>query len=1112
MLYDACRGRALAGPLDSMRDPDFDEAAPEVFDFLEELERDRERGGVRELEHYLARFPGVEEAIRREYARALGEGPEVTDTPEGDEADGSRIGPYRLEAELGRGGQGVVYLALDTRIERRVALKLLPPAALLLSADRKARLRREAEVISKLEHPGICGVYDAEISGDVAYIAMRFVEGETLAAAIARSARHARGEEAGAVDGEALPLAPKSEAELFELLGFFEAAARALHTAHEAGVVHRDVKPANLMVTPSGQPVWLDFGQARDTEEGAAVLTVSGEVFGTPAYMSPEQITGHRSALDPRTDVWALGVSLFEALTLERPFEGESTHALLFAIQTAEPRSARGVNPTVTEELEVVLTTALEKDLSRRYASAGAFADELARIRSYEPIRARPASTALKFRRWCQRHPLVFVSVTGLVAMLAIGLLWTLYLLKLEDKALQHAVGRHLAERAANLVYEDPAAALALGIEAVERAPSYQTRSALYTALERCWLAGELDGDPARRFRDIELSPDGALLFAALSDGTARVYDLASRAVRARWSTHEGEATCVAASSSGELFASGGSDGLVVVYDLAIHAELWRAEGKGELVGLEFVEADGGELLVATRGAAREAFTARSGARCAPPELRRPEVEEVDGARASFRAPDGSQRLVVIERGGALHWELHKGGGRPRRLAEDQPVEVRDAAFSPDGARLAVAAVSGGVRLFDVESGRKLATFESLLAAVELLWTPDGEYVVAQTSGPYVQVWFGRTRPDVYRLYGGGGPVIDARFAAGGEHAVTLTAAGRARVWSTSASGEGIGQRLYEGVYPGAAARGVDLRPDASELAVCGAAGVWRLARDGASSLVSLEGPRRVDYLPALGLFVDGAEVALLPHSVASGPGLRFDPGGPVDCSEASDVAGRVLLATSSGELCCFDLVSGGELWRESLGSATRVVDLALDPTGSTAAVVRGDRVVEFRDLGDGHVPREPLGVFPPRDADWSADGSRLLVTGPRGRGAFKVVVLTSGVGMRVNHYHRGNLTLGSFSPDGELVMTASEDGTIFVRDVVSGNPIVKLEGDGAPIHSASFSTGEGSLRVIAALLDGSARVWPVDPLPGAVARKPRELYEWERAREVRLAAPLVYR
>jgi len=226
------------------------------------------------------------------------------DTQRANDGDSQRVGPYRLVRELGRGGQAIVWLAEDSRIGRQVALKMLPhlgPGG----EEALRRFRREAEVAARLEHPGICSVFEAEIDHGTPYIAMRYVAGETLARrlAVARDAQ----------------AAPPDRGALRDLALLFEKAARALHAAHEAGIVHRDVKPANLMITPEGEPVVLDFGLAREDDASAPALSLTGEVSGTPAYMSPEQMTG-RSRPDRRTDVWSLGIALYEAATLAHPF------------------------------------------------------------------------------------------------------------------------------------------------------------------------------------------------------------------------------------------------------------------------------------------------------------------------------------------------------------------------------------------------------------------------------------------------------------------------------------------------------------------------------------------------------------------------------------------------------------------------------------------------------------------------------------------------------------------------------------------------------------------------------------------------------------------------
>ena len=348
---------------------------------------------------------------------------------------------YRLLREVGRGGQSVVYLALDTRLSRRVAVKVLHRADLtdLASPSPRgpaARLRREAEIASRLDHPGICVVHDFGEDQGRQYLAMRYVEGETLATRIARSREVSLS--VAAIDPsrpapepaddpvardrrQGISTASRRRA-LMHTIRLVEACARALHFAHVAGIIHRDIKPANIMVTPDGEPVILDFGLAREPEDSSARLTLTGEVLGSPAYMSPEQIAPASSGLDRRSDVYSLGVVLFECVTLRRPFEHKTREGLYHKILTEPAPDPRKTNPDVDRDLAVVIETAMEKDRERRYSSALALAEDLRRVREFEPIHARPAGAALRARRWIRRKPAlatVLVALTTAVAALS---------------------------------------------------------------------------------------------------------------------------------------------------------------------------------------------------------------------------------------------------------------------------------------------------------------------------------------------------------------------------------------------------------------------------------------------------------------------------------------------------------------------------------------------------------------------------------------------------------------------------------------------------------------------------------------------------------------------
>jgi formylglycine-generating enzyme required for sulfatase activity/serine/threonine protein kinase len=437
------------------------------------------------LADYVARFGAAREsatcAAYEAVTAALWEGVAVVQSPAADlppAADrpidrpavladpdvGRRVGPWILGRELGRGGQGAVYLAEDPRLRRRAAVKIL--TATDFTGDAFDRFRREAAIASRLDHPGICAVYDVGLEGRTPYIAMRYVEGETLAhrLAVARARTSAEGFPDGdphshvelpatstppaapaspaaarpstAPASRASGATPSTQVEIHRIVRLFEQAARALHAAHEAGVIHRDLKPGNLIVTADGEPVILDFGLAKDTSGVEVTMTRHGDLMGTPAYMSPEQLVAHRIKLDRRTDVYSLGVTLYECLTLRRPFDAPTREGIYQAILTREPQDPRTLNRSIPADLRVVLETALDKDRERRYATALDFAEDLRRVRALEPIKARPAGPLLRLRRWSQRNRGLAAALFALFVALSAGFVVTVTLLNKTTAAL----------------------------------------------------------------------------------------------------------------------------------------------------------------------------------------------------------------------------------------------------------------------------------------------------------------------------------------------------------------------------------------------------------------------------------------------------------------------------------------------------------------------------------------------------------------------------------------------------------------------------------------------------------------------------------------------------
>lgn len=309
------------------------------------------------------------------------------------------LGAYTLISKLGAGGMGVVYLAEDARLGRRVALKIMRPE-LAHSRETAARFEREARSIAKLRHENIVTVFEAGSADGVPFIAMEFVHGASLDEIFARARLEHR------------------HPPVLDLLRWIRDVARALEVAHASGLVHRDVKPSNVRVTPEGRALLLDFGLALDPE--SASLSRTGQVHGTLFYVSPEQVSGGKVKVDARGDVWSLGVTLYEGLTGRVPFEGDHQEEILYRILTAEPVAPRELAPDLARDVETVVLKALEKDRDRRYASAAAFAADLTAILEHRTIEARPTGTVTKVWKWSRRKPAHATAVV-LASLLLIG-------------------------------------------------------------------------------------------------------------------------------------------------------------------------------------------------------------------------------------------------------------------------------------------------------------------------------------------------------------------------------------------------------------------------------------------------------------------------------------------------------------------------------------------------------------------------------------------------------------------------------------------------------------------------------------------------------------------
>ncbi len=310
---------------------------------------------------------------------------------------GKMLGDFHVIREVGRGSMGIVFEAEQRELKRKVALKILPPSLSVTETVIK-RFLREAQSVAKLSHDNIVQIFDIGDQDGVFFYAMQFVEGRSLD----RVLRDRK-------------LTPK------ECATIIAAAARAVFFANESGIVHRDIKPGNIILTYKDKPVLTDFGLARP--EKGATLTESGALVGTPIYMSPEQVRGDRSQIDRRTDIYSLGVTLYEMLAGRTPYEGTSTQEILRKIEHEEPKPIRNVKQDVPKPLAVIVHKAIEKEMSRRYQTAIEFALDLERFLAGEQIQARPTKFATRILRRARRHKVI----VGLGCALVIALGVTLF-------------------------------------------------------------------------------------------------------------------------------------------------------------------------------------------------------------------------------------------------------------------------------------------------------------------------------------------------------------------------------------------------------------------------------------------------------------------------------------------------------------------------------------------------------------------------------------------------------------------------------------------------------------------------------------------------------------
>jgi WD40 repeat protein/serine/threonine protein kinase len=1050
------------------------------------------------------------------------------------------VAGYKIEREVGRGGMGVVYLARDQRLGRRVALKMLLAGALAGDKER-ARFRAEAEAAARLQHANIVQVYEVGEQDGRPYLALEYVDSGSLK-------EQFRG----------TPQPARAAAELVEVL------ARAIHHAHQHGIVHRDLKPSNILLQrqpkpeirrPKGSPQPLsrvdddfgfrlsdfvpkitDFGLAKRLN-GGAVLTGSRTLVGTPTYMAPEQAEARRTEIGPATDVYALGVLLHEFLTGRPPFLGETVLDTLLQALRADPIPPSRLRPGLSRDLETICLQCLKKEPGKRYASALELADDLARFLKGEPVRARPVGPAERSWRWGRRNPVVAGLLAALAAVVVLGFgLVTWKWLEADTERSQAEQARteaeqlrHKAERGENLLAVDKALGLC------EHGESGCGLLRLVQTLEFAVRDGNSDLENAIRIN--------------LADWSRQISIPGPLFSQERRPTSE---------PSHEVAVAFRPDGKAALIAAGFHARQWdlaTAQPFGPRLGLGLQELWRTVYAVAYSPDGRTALLAKGGGNVGLWDLAtgrrlRAFLTGVGDTWSAVFSPDGQTVAAgyTDKQGPALQlWET--ATGRPRFHEPLRPSAiVLGVAFSPDGQTLLTGAQrnkqgSAQAQLWDAATGKlKAPTFVHRDDINAVAFSPDGRTALVGCRDGTARFWDVQTGRSPEPTLRHGDSIQRVVFSPDGRTVLTGSRDRRAQLWDT-ATCQPLGPCLRHNQEVDAAA----FSPDGLTFLIGSGDGVvrlWRLPRgqalgpalkhphrvvavafgpDGRTIRTATEfGMHRWDMatwrssppwvMPRLEAVAFGPQVDCL--AVASGGEFAVQlgelaPGNPADLRSqlpylepevfATQLAfnpdGRTLLmvgspwkgAQSAQEVRFWDAGARRPLPR-SLPHPAPIECLALSPDGWILVTGCRDRMVRVWDLTTDEAIGAPLAHAQEIQVVACSPDDRTIVTGCRD-GTVRLWDVVTGRPRERQLQSPGLLLAAAFSPDGKFLATGSVDRTARLWDLATGLPLgPPLQHLGA-VQAVAFSAD--GRTVVTGSHDRTARLWaaPSPPLKGTVAQ-----------------------
>jgi tRNA A-37 threonylcarbamoyl transferase component Bud32 len=580
------------------------------------------------------------------------------------------FGDYELLEEVARGGMGVVFKARQGSLNRIVALKMILAGELASTADVE-RFRREAEAAAGLDHPHIVPIYEVGEHDGQHYFSMKLIEGGSLAQEISR-----KGAKTAKRD---VPAGGSSLRSLRLCVRLLATVARAVHYAHQRGILHRDLKPANVLLDPEGQPHVTDFGLAKriDADKG---LTQSGAIVGTPAYMPPEQARAEK-VLTTAADVYSLGAILYELLAGRAPFVAATQMDILLQVLEKEPDPPRSMNPRLDRDLETICLKCLEKEPRRRYSSAEALAEDLERWCSTQPIKARPVGRGERLLKWARRRPAVAALSTALLLAVVSGfgaVVWQWR--QAETQRQQAETQRQRAET--RLTYQRIALAarewegdqVNVAQVLLEECPPPARQWEWQYVRNLCRLSPhEVVARQGGYINALDFSPDGKRLATAGEGGTAV------------WDLRTGQQVFADPSSAAKAGGRG-----IVSYSL---------NGQGVAVGQEAVAGQGGSMRIYDAETGKVLHTSACDMDLGSPQQL--------GTIPTW-SPDGS-RLAWKDSGTTVRvWDLNS----KKEIREARIMDLAFFCFSRDGRALAIGS-RHEMKLLDLKSGEWLQPFKS---------------------------------------------------------------------------------------------------------------------------------------------------------------------------------------------------------------------------------------------------------------------------------------------------------------------------------------------------------------------------------------------------------------